>query len=76
LDDNGIPYPRGTRLYSSDIGEVLYETTEPDSTYAFKGDELYVRVRIISDKLQENPIQKGDMERAWVEPVRVYVEGK
>ena len=69
LDADGNPLPRSSLLYSDDIGMVLYETTDLESTYPFKGDELYVRARVVSDKIQDNPHEKGDMEMAWVQPV-------
>ncbi len=38
--------------------------------YRFDGDELFVRARIISSKEQDNPYQEGDVEMAWLQPVR------
>lgn len=69
LDENGAPKPRATRQYSDEIGEVLEETTSTSPAYTFKGDELYVRARITSDKLHPNPFKEGDFEMAWVQPV-------
>jgi len=34
-----------------------------------KGDELYVRARIISSKLHPNPYAAGDRETAWTQPL-------
>ncbi len=69
LDADGKPLPRSSLLYSDDIGTVLHETTDLESTYTFTGDELYVRARVVSDVLQDNPHEAGDYEMAWVQPV-------
>ena len=58
-----------TRRYSDAIGEVLAEATGPSPTYTFRGDELYVRARVDSSRPKENPVDKEEMERAWVQPV-------
>lgn len=60
---------RTTRRYSDDIGEVLHETTGTEARYLFKGDEIYVRAKIISSKLKENPFAEGEREMAWTQPV-------
>lgn len=71
VDAEGNPLPRSSLIYSDSIGEVLHETTDLRSTYTFAGDELYVRARIVSDRLQPNPHVEGDFEMAWVQPVLV-----
>lgn len=71
VDAEGKPLPRSSLIYSESIGEVLHETTDLESTYTFNGDELYVRARIVSDRLQPNPHEEGDYEMAWVQPVLV-----
>lgn len=68
-DADGNPVEASSLIYSDAIGEVLYETTDLQSRYVFKGDELYVRATIASDKVMENPPVKGDVEMAWVQPV-------
>ncbi len=70
LDSEGNPLPRATRRYSDEVGAVLFETEDNPAVYRFAGDELYVRARVISDKLQENPVAEGDVEMAWVQPVK------
>lgn len=50
---------------------VLATTTENPAVHRFSGDELYVRARIVSDRLHPKPYAKGDFEQAWVQPVRV-----
>ncbi|MCH8333921.1 hypothetical protein IIC65_08310, partial [Candidatus Sumerlaeota bacterium] len=71
LDGDGQPLDHATRVYSDEIGQTLHETTENPAVYEFKGDELYVRVKIISDKLQTNPFAAGDFEMAWTQPVLI-----
>ena len=58
-----------TRRYSEAIGTVLLEIEGTEATYEFAGDELYVRAKIVSDKLHPNPFAEGDVEVAWVQPV-------
>lgn len=50
-------------------GVLLKEEQGQISTYALKEDDMYVRAKIISSKLKENPYQIGDMEVAWTQPV-------
>jgi hypothetical protein len=60
---------RVTRRYSDQVGAVLAEVKGNLATYALKGDEIYVRAKVISSKLQENPYAAGDFETAWVQPL-------
>lgn len=39
--------------------------------YAIQGDELYVRAKVVSSRLKENPGTPGELEQAWVQPVRI-----
>ena len=68
VDANGKELPV-TRRYSKDIGVVLAEVTGNLAVYALKGDEVYVRAKVISSKLKENPYAKGDFETAWIQPL-------
>ncbi len=72
-DDSEEPYAV-TRQYSSDIGEVLYEVEGTEATYEFEGDELYVRAKVVSDKVHPNPFvrpRRGEeFEVAWIQPVQ------
>ena len=61
-----------SRIYSRDIGQVLFETDENAAVYKFTGDELYVRAKIISDRKHPNPFAEGDLETAWIQPVTVF----
>lgn len=68
-DSEGQERDDRTRLYSDDIGEVLQESAGSEATYEFQGDELYVRVKIISSKEKENYFFEGEKEKAWLQPV-------
>ncbi|GMW02055.1 MAG: hypothetical protein AMXMBFR84_31910 [Candidatus Hydrogenedentota bacterium] len=60
---------RNTKKYSDAIGKVLLETTENPAVYPVTGNELYVRVKIVSSKLKSDPFKEGDVEMAWVQPI-------
>lgn len=67
-DAEGNPLPV-TMDYSEEIGRVLQEVEANQATYTFTGDELYVRARIRSSRLKENPFAEGEREQAWTQPV-------
>lgn len=67
----GQQLPRATRAYSESVGAVLHESTDTSPSYTFTGEELYVRARVVSDRLQPNPHEEGDYEMAWIQPVVV-----
>ena len=70
--DAGVTYTTrfiGTR--GAKVGEVLQETAGDRATYRFKGDELYVRAKVVSSRRPSNPYHKDDFESAWVQPVVV-----
>jgi hypothetical protein len=60
---------RVAHTYSADIGVVLAEVKGPVAAYTLKGNEIYVRAKVISSKPHPNPSQRGDVESAWVQPV-------
>ncbi|HSH94326.1 MAG TPA: hypothetical protein VK968_09280 [Roseimicrobium sp.] len=60
---------RVTHRYSDDIGKVLAEIQGTKASYALKGDEIYVRARIVSTKVKENPYVAGEFEQAWTQPL-------
>ncbi len=74
--EEGVEYTTrfiGTRLLgegSGETGEILYETTRNPASYRFSGDELYIRAKVISSKPHPNPYAAGDVECAWIQPVR------
>ncbi len=64
--------PRRTlnhRRYSQDIGRVFAEVKGSRAEYALRGDELYVRAKIVSSKPKENGSVAGEFETAWTQPV-------
>ena len=70
-----IPPPPGPqrtlphRRYSKEIGAVLSETKGANASYAFRGDEIYVRAKIISSKPKVNGSVAGEFETAWTQPL-------
>jgi hypothetical protein len=52
-------------------GAVLQESKGVSATYAFTGDELYVRAVVVSNKPHPNGYEKTDVQTAWVQPVVV-----
>ncbi|MBX3746948.1 MAG: hypothetical protein KF833_16695 [Verrucomicrobiae bacterium] len=61
---------RVTHRYTDDVGRVLATVEGTTPSYTFTGQELYVRARVISSKLKENPYREGEFEVAWVQPVQ------
>ena len=59
----------GTRD-GGEVGEILQETSGPRASYRCRGDELYVRARVTSTRRHPNPYRYGELETAWVQPVR------
>ena len=71
-----IPPPAGQpqrtlphRRYSKDIGAVLSEVTGTTASYAFRGDEIYVRAKVISSKPKVNGSVADEFETAWTQPL-------
>lgn len=56
--------------YSQEIGRVLAEIEGTSAFYKLTGQELYVRAKITSTAKHPNPAVEGDVEVAWVQPVR------
>lgn len=64
----------GTKQDAPDqAGRVLQRVEGKKATYRYQGDELYVRARILSDQLKSNPNQAGEVEKAWMQPVKVVL---
>ncbi len=51
------------------IGKILSVKEGAKVSYQFQGNEIYVRAKIISSKLKENPYAQNDFESAWLQPV-------
>lgn len=71
--EEGVAYTTefiGTRAGAeTQIGTRLGTKGGAEVSYTLKGDEMYVRVKITSDKKKENPYSEGELEVAWVQPV-------
>lgn len=59
-----------TRIYSNDVGKVLYSSAGTEASYRFAGDELYVRAVVTSSQKHPNPSEPGEFQKAWVQPIR------
>ena len=68
-DDEG-KFDRITRRYSDEVGALFQSTAGTSATYAFTGDEIYVRALVTSSRLRPNPSEPGEFERAWIQPVQ------
>jgi hypothetical protein len=68
LNEKGEPLGV-TMQYSDDIGRVLATVAGVSPSYRLKGDEIYVRARVVSSKPKANPYSEGETEVAWVQPV-------
>ena len=58
-----------TTQFSDDIGIVLKEVSGTEATYVIDGSEMYVRARVLSDRLKKNPYSVNEVEKAWTQPV-------
>ncbi|MHC4442584.1 MAG: PHP domain-containing protein [Planctomycetota bacterium] len=68
--DRTVTEGKPIRRYSDDIGKVLKEQTGTHARYNLRGDEIYVRAKIISTARHPNPPVEGEYEVAWVQPVQ------
>lgn len=70
--EEGVGYTTrffGTRRDApGEVGVVLEEVEGAEARYRFRGDELYVRAKIVSTRVKENPYREGEHEAAWVQP--------
>jgi len=57
--------------YPEEPGIVRATSTGLAVEYNIRGDELYVRAKVESSRLKENPGTPGELEQAWVQPVKV-----
>ncbi|MEX2306830.1 MAG: hypothetical protein WD738_04525 [Pirellulales bacterium] len=68
VNERGEPV-RGTRIYSSDVGQIL-DTVEGESpSFRLTGDELYVRAVVTSTRPHPDPSFEGQRPQAWTQPV-------
>jgi hypothetical protein len=48
---------------------LLKQVKGTTASYQLNNKHLFVRAKIVSSQLKENPYQKGDLETAWMQPV-------
>ena len=48
---------------------VIDSVRGTEAQYELTADFLFVRAKIVSDRLKSNPFQEGDLEVAWTQPV-------
>lgn len=51
------------------VGVTLSSVEGDSPSYSLRGDELYVRAKVVSTKPVQNPTHAGDTEAAWTQPV-------
>ena len=51
------------------IGKILSTQSGTKVNYQFQGNEIYVRAKVISSKMQENQYSNNDFESAWIHQV-------
>jgi hypothetical protein len=61
----------GTKREGVEAGVLLQESEGPEAYYEFRGDELYVRAVVVSDRLHPDPTRGGEVQMAWIQPVPV-----
>jgi hypothetical protein len=64
--------PRRTlphRRYNRDVGALLTEVAGTNASYTLRGDEFYVRAKIVSSRLKSNGSVSGEYETAWTQPL-------
>lgn len=51
------------------VSEVFKSVKGTKASFEMTSEILFVRARIVSTKIKENPFQEGDFEMAWTQPV-------
>jgi len=75
-EEEGVTYTTrfiGTRMIDDqpgEVGEVFLETTDNPAVYRLRGDELYVRAKVISSRMQSNQAEGEEAPQyAWLQPL-------
>lgn len=68
LDADGNELPT-TRRYGAEVGRVLAEVEGVTAVYRLRGDEIYVRAKVISSRLKANGVFPDEQEVAWTQPL-------
>lgn len=66
---DGTDRTHTVRRYSDDVGAVLAEVEGLAPSYTLRGDELYVRAKVVSSKPKVNAYRAGEFETAWTQPL-------
>lgn len=53
-----------------EAGELLFETSDNPAMYEYKPGDLFVRAKVVSDRVKEDGAWTGETEAAWLQPVR------
>ena len=53
----------------SNKSEVFESIEGTEASFKMTDEMLFVRARISSSKVKENPFQAGDFEMAWTQPI-------
>ena len=71
--EEGVDYEISFLSYKKGKDEVVaVQTTQgTKAVYKFEPDDIFVRVKIASNALIENPYQVGETKKAWTQPVLV-----
>jgi hypothetical protein len=74
--ERGVTYTTqfiGTRIahgIPGKAGIILHETNDTKAVYAYRGDEIFVRAKVISSRMQPHPAAGEEApEYAWTQPV-------
>jgi hypothetical protein len=62
---------RKSGMGKSDQRSLLKEIKGSKGSFKVTSKYLFVRAKVISSKLKENPYKEGDLETAWTQPVTV-----
>jgi hypothetical protein len=54
---------------NSSEAKVLQRVGGPSASFKLTKDHMFVRARVTSSKLKENPFEDGDYEMAWTQPM-------
>lgn len=72
-EEDGVDYEISFMSYKKGKEEVVAAQTTQGTraVYKFEPDDIFVRVKITSNALIENPYQLGETKKAWTQPILV-----
>jgi hypothetical protein len=57
-----------------ELNSIVIQSVEaPMASFHVTKDYLFVRARITSSKVKQNPFQEGDVEMAWTQPIKPVI---